>query len=180
MTKILDSLRHGPASGAEIDKLEALAGAPLPGDYRAFLKDHNGGRPIPDSFPLLYPDGQVGEAQLVCFFPLWASDCDDGGPNLIDWPLYCAWNSVHGDADDAEEWRQILGDAEETVLPIGHDGFGNYVLLSLSGAAAGGVAMIDHDGGGLFRLADSFAAFVEGLRPSQHGNDGWHWDDVEL
>ncbi|MEM9703404.1 MAG: SMI1/KNR4 family protein, partial [Planctomycetota bacterium] len=177
LAEIRDSLRHGPAAEAEISKLESLACARLPDDYRAFLMTHNGGRPIPDSFSFKSPDGQVGEAQAVCFFPLREGQCDDDGPNLIDWPLWCPWNDVR---DDSEEWYEILGDEKETVLPIGHDGFGNYLLLSLSGDAAGGVVLLDHDGGELFRLADGFDGFLEGLHPSRHGNDGWHWDDVSL
>ena len=176
MPKILDSLRRGPASDAEIRQLEALAGVSLPADYREFLKTHNGGRPVPDSFVLPYPNGEEGEAQLVCFFPLWDGACEDGGENLVDWPLHCAWEDLRDDL--AEFFGEIKIEPGGVLLPIGHDGFGNYVLLFLGGTEPDGVVMLDHDGGTFIRLADGFTKFLDGLHPSRHGNDGWHWADV--
>ena len=159
-------------------KLERLAGVSLPSDYRSFLTTHNGGRPEPDCFVLPYPNGVVGEAQLVCFFPLRDESCDGRGPNLIDWPLYCAWNDLREDLE--EIYAEVEIEPGGVLLPIGHDGFGNYVMLFLGGTEPDGVVMLDHDGGTLFRLANSFTEFVDGLHPSRHGNDGWHWDDVPL
>ena len=56
MGDITDSQRFGPATDADVRELEVSVG-PLPADYRAFLLEHNGGRPEPDEFAISDVEG---------------------------------------------------------------------------------------------------------------------------
>lgn len=50
MTRIIDS--NGPLSFEQIEKFESKHGISLSEQYRGFLHEYNGGRPIPKMFKI--------------------------------------------------------------------------------------------------------------------------------
>jgi hypothetical protein len=54
-----------PVTDAELAAFESDQGVLLPEDYRAFLKQWNGGRPVPDGFRI--PDSREGSLFDVLF-----------------------------------------------------------------------------------------------------------------
>ena len=132
--------------------LESRIGCGLPEDYREFLMLHNGGRPIERGFQFVMRNGKHSNS-------------------VIDWFL-----SLHdGEASNLESCLENLEDRiPPDVLPIARDPFGNVVLIGLRGGARGKVYFWDHeeepdsqpDWSNIDRIADSFDAFMSGLKPS--------------
>ena len=113
---------HGPKlNSTDIKAFETFVGHRLPARYRSFLLKYNGGRP--DLRDYRNEDGSG--ASIERFFSI--SDSDG---NLFD------------------EYRRSASDhiLPAHVIPIGDDGGGNWICLSLDGANAGSTYFWDHDG----------------------------------
>ncbi len=143
---------RGKLTDAQLSALEKVALGRLPPDYRAFLRDCNGGQP---SEPCLVavpglPGG--GEADVQLFYgwetPLRTSD--------LRWAL------------DAYIGRIPVGS-----MPIACDSGGGVFCIILKGPAAGSVVFCDMgnlaynpDGaGGIHHIAATFRGFVTALAP---------------
>lgn len=66
---IHDSNKYGKLTERRLAKLEKQLGVRLPDDYRAFMLEHNGGRPEPQGFAFRR-DGATEESLLECLFPI--------------------------------------------------------------------------------------------------------------
>ena len=162
MATIVESLKHGPASDEQIAALEAHIGFSLPEDYKAFARQHNGGRPEPDAFDFINEFEDQEEDIVFCFFPLRDIDCgemtDITMEDLADWPIHCAWDDLQND------YREIYEqDPEQQVLPIGTDGSSNYIAILLEGDGAGSIVFFEHEMARISPLAPDFDAFLEQL-----------------
>lgn len=166
MAKIADPQLSGPTDATQIAAFEKHIGHELPQEYREFLLNHNGGRPVPDAFTLT-ADGREPEEDLVmCFFPLRNLSLGavevKAMEELRTWPLHCAWDDLQNDLENLYETE-----LDPPILPIGTDGSGNYIGLVLSGDRAGAVVFLDHETAEDWTLAPSFNAFVDSLRPRE-------------
>jgi hypothetical protein len=144
-----------PVDDARIDALERSLGIMLPPDYRAFLKQHNGGRPDPRFFPVQgWPNRFPGRP-----------DQEYGGVHYfhgIDEPITSSnldWN-----------FRILRGRIPDELLPIAGDESGNEICLSMWGSNRGHVYIWDHDGehspptyANIYLIAKSFPEFLESL-----------------
>jgi ankyrin repeat protein len=105
-TVIRDSQRFGPASEDDIRAFERQYSMTLPSDYRAFLLEHNGGRPEPSTFDI------VNNASAVHYlYGLHA------GPNWASLP------------DTVDAFRDRM---PAELLPIGADPLGNQICLAVA------------------------------------------------
>ncbi len=105
MTTILDS-NNPPSDSNKINIFEQEHGISLPADYRAFLRLHNGGKPLPD----------------VVTIP----DCSQKA--IIDHFL-----GLGRESEDLEDWmNELREDMPQGFIPIGFDPGGNAILLDLS------------------------------------------------
>jgi hypothetical protein len=132
-----------------ITAVEARLGVTLPADYKAFLLKTNGLRPEPD---LCFAVPERGEVMLGCLYGLKPerTSCD-----------------LEHEQGVITHWTPLPAG----YVTIGEDPGGNAILLATSGENAGRVLFWDRvgfwvgeDGGNTFRVANSFAAFVESLR----------------
>ncbi|KZL15445.1 SMI1 / KNR4 family protein [Pseudovibrio axinellae] len=113
---------------AGLATLEKKLGLALPADYRSFLSQQNGGRPVPECFSFLDDDGPYSDSLVDWFLSVGTDDPSD----LLD---YCSMY--------VEDER-----VPSHMLPIAHDPFGNLILLSLSGDDAGAIYFWDHENEG--------------------------------
>jgi hypothetical protein len=142
---------HGPElSESDISDLEKRLSAMLPKDYRRFLLEFNGGRPVPDIVDI---DGLPGsEADVQAFFGI-----DDPVESYnIDWNL-----------------KTLAGRLEAGLLPIGCDSGGNVFCISLRKRDRGAVLYCDLQSvfadleakPDVYPVASDFETFLSGLRP---------------
>jgi hypothetical protein len=163
MAQIADPLPAGPTTDAQIEAFEAYIGHKLPADYRQFLLQHNGGHPEPDAFLLNTGCGEE-EDIVMCFFPM--RDLKLGNVSVEEleelrtWPLHCAWDDLQSDLENLYAEAEI----EESLLPTGTDGSGNYFCIVLDDARAGAVVFLDHETGETHPLAKDFTSFLGSLR----------------
>jgi hypothetical protein len=131
-----------PTKSKPLAELEKLIRADLPIDYCVFMSTFDGKLPEDRSFKLRRDDWRELNAL---------------------WPLKGRDGSVAGG------WG-LLTDTEAHLLVIGDDGGGNWICLDVRGPDRGKVFFIDHEHspgerGRVTRLADSFDAFMRGLKP---------------
>lgn len=132
--------RFDPVTEESILDLEEQVQGCLPPDYREFLLAHNGGSVEADVF---FISPAQGESSLTIFFGITSTKAR----NL--------WNN----ALDAYE------DMVRTFLPIGEDGAGDQVYLSLHPETYGQVSFRDHEIPApdcVFPIAASFTEFLHG------------------
>ena len=131
-----------PATDEQIAAFERIEGVTLPADYRQFLKTHNGGRPIPDCFPIGTDNGSL----LNTFFVLGEGE---------------------GETRDLQtECDRHRGRIPHTLMPIGCDAGGNIILLGVHGEHRGRVYFLDHmNPRPIYEIAPSFAAFLNSFEP---------------
>ena len=139
MAKAKPATKSKPQLLAELEK---VIGTDLPADYRAFMSTFDGKLPERRSFKV-------------------RRDYWDELSAL--WPLKGRHGSVAGG------WG-LLTDKEAHLLLIGDDGGGNWICLAVRGPERGKVFFVDHEyspgeRGRLAKLADSFDAFMRGLKP---------------
>jgi cell wall assembly regulator SMI1 len=110
---------YEPLSPSHLQEVESRLAIELPGDYRAFLLAHNGGRPVPDAFRL------SGRWEMVDrFLGIHEGEHD----NLLDYV------------------KAYEGRLPPELLPIAHDAFGNLLCLAVRSPEHGGVYFWDHEG----------------------------------
>ena len=160
MAKIADSRPTGSTTERQIASFEKYIGFSLPADYRRFLLEHNGGRPVPDAF-MIRNDRRKEEDIVHCFFPLRSRSLGHvEGDELREWPLHCAWDDLQNDLKNLYE-----KELDPPLLPIGTDGSGNYISLVLAGDKAGAVVFLEHELAEDQPLASSFTKFLDSLKP---------------
>jgi SMI1 / KNR4 family (SUKH-1) len=104
-----------PVQDVDLKKIEFRLGYPLPPEYRNFILQHNGGRPVPHRFST--KDGKI-ESGVKTFFPV-----ADAGDNLLS------------EIDDIT----LTGTIPRNLFPIAIDPIENRLLLSGAGDDAGSV-----------------------------------------
>ena len=165
MARIINPLPAGPTSEVEIGRFEEHIGHRLPDDYRAFLLEHNGGRPDPDAFTLMMDDAEE-ENIVMCFFPM--RDISVGTveveefEELRSWPVHCAWDDLQDDLVNLYE-----KELDEPLLPIGTDGSSNYFCIVLTGDGRGRIVFLESEMAETTVLAESFSDFLATLRPRE-------------
>lgn len=144
-----------PTSEDEVARFEAALGAPLPASYRAFLLVNNGGRSDLEQFAVRWrvPPHRRPETTEVL-------------ENFL---------SLGVGVLELRDTRRALSDRfPPGMLSIAEDPFGNQILLGLTGEHRGRVYFWIHDlrpeideadPATLGEVADSFDAFLAGLRP---------------
>jgi hypothetical protein len=131
-----------PATDEQIAEFERSEGVTLPADFRKFLQTFNGGRPIPDSFPIGADNGSL----LNTFFQL-----GEGEGEMNDLQTMC------------DEYH---GRIPPTMMPIGCDAGGNLILLGVHGDPRGRVYFLDQmNPRPIFELSPSFEAFLNSFEP---------------
>jgi hypothetical protein len=139
---------NGTVSDARMAAFETRLGVPLPADYRAFLRDTNGGVPRRTTFAFV--EGRTRtESTLRYFYGLDLNRYDD-----IEHKLSMFEGRVPGE-----------------TLPIAGDPLGNLVCLVIRGKNVGQVLFWDHEKESsgrptyrnMYKIADSFAALIEHL-----------------
>ena len=142
-----------PITDEHLDEVEAHFELTLPADYRAFLLETNGGRPVNDRFTY---QGRSGPkpAELLGLYGVGRAGLVDG-----------SFNDLVGANLDRPSGLPpgclFVGEGE-TSLNYGK------VVLACAGDAAGKVFYrpdTDDDKPTLYDVADSFAAFLDGLKP---------------
>ncbi len=124
MTEILESRRFGPVSDAQIVELEGTLGYGLPQDYRAFLLEHNGGKPGADTIDFE----------------------DERGPSSSDVNYLFGVHRGEYYASLPKRMEMFRGRIPAGFLPIGDDSGGNLWVLELEGPGRGRVYFWDHEG----------------------------------
>jgi len=137
-----------PLSEERLRQFEEELGTTLPGEYRAFLQQHNGGTPRPAGFWVIEP---VWKSHVARFYGL------GDGPESLERHL------------DRAETR-----VPSYLLAIGEDAKGNFLGVGLRSSEKGTVYLLDNEihgyaddpesDQGIVKLNESFQAFLEGLQ----------------
>lgn len=136
-------------SPEDIRRIESLTGISIPDEYRAFLLKHNGGRPIPNTFPIEgLENNPFGDIQVFFGIDDPVESCN----------VY--WNyEVH------------KGRIPSNLLPIACDDGGDLICVSLFGEDAGALLFWDRHTEprqpsyeNVYRIAASFSEFIDGIR----------------
>jgi hypothetical protein len=145
--QIVDKLSSSGATAPQIEDLEGKVGATVPLDYRRFLAESNGGRPLPSAF-----EGPNGDGSVVnWFFTLNREE-----------QTYFILRRI-------EVYQDRL---PPKLLPIASDPFGNLVLLDLGTKSVGSIYFWDHENENpdgdpwwenIAYIAPSFTDFVNNL-----------------
>jgi cell wall assembly regulator SMI1 len=141
-----------PASPEAIAGVEARLGVALPGDYKAFLEQQNGGKPRQN---LLEGGDDIGGAAVRYFYSAGSNDDEY--------------------VDDLESAASLYRGPEHQLdpsfLPIGEDDFGNLTCLKVGGEDYGAVYIWDHEEAdkdeAYTRVTDSFNEFFKRLRAKE-------------
>ena len=140
-----------PASAEAIEHVERRLDVVLPEDYKRFLRRQNGGYLEPNAHE---QGGGVSVRYLYGAGPT-------GDEHLDDLESVARLYSPEGEADD---------ELAPGFLPIGEDDGGNLICLKVAGEDYGAVYFWEHEvlpeGDAYARIADSFEAFFDGLRPA--------------
>lgn len=126
---------------ANIDQLEIDLKFKLPTEYRDFVLEFNGGKPIPNKFKI----SESQEESRVSFFYGISTDKDF---NILR--NFALFENVY----------------MEKYLPIGEDPGGDLICLDVSGENEGKIYFWDHEvapPNNLYLVANSFTEFLEKL-----------------
>ena len=111
-----------PLTERDIAAIEREFGVSLPGDYRAFLRKHNGGSPSPDAFPI-FRDSADTHGILNRFLGI-----------------------SPGDYDDMLAVRKVFQErVPPDLLPIACDPGGNLICLAVAGTNRRRIYFWDHE-----------------------------------
>lgn len=137
-----------PLNLAEVDSFEKRIGFPLPGDYRDFLQQTNGGVPR-EECGFFYIQSMDWWNQIRTFYSL-------RNPEVVIDELEHVLNRLH--EQHPEHFDRSFG-----KLPIAADDFGNKIYIWLAGPERGSVYfwMQDADDDEDDRLDSSFGAFFQ-------------------
>ncbi|MCE3200953.1 SMI1/KNR4 family protein [Paenibacillus sonchi] len=141
MTRFTET--NGPLSMEQIEKFESKHGISLPDQYKGFLQEFNGGRPVPKMFKI----------------------SDEQGPDIVR--LFFGIGDMYGNLDEnikIYEDRLPIG-----FVPIGNDPGGNVICIGTDEEFAGKIYFWDHeeepedpdDMSNVYLLANSFSDFLE-------------------
>lgn len=152
----------------KIKQVEEELGCPLPGDYRAFLRKHNGGDCVPGYFHTTHDRRRYGH-HIVTFLHI---DANGSRPNQ-DAELHSLSRVRH-------TYEVAYRVFPKDWLPIGMDGTDNFVLMRLAGRSAGRIGFLyvgeefpnPESDNPVHKVAKSFDEFIERLSPTED-------DDVE-
>ena len=135
-------------TNADISTFEKLIHGTLPQDYKAFLKNENGGRPKPNLFRFTTRAGREENSTVHYFFGLHEGRV---GSLKNDFEIY-------------------KGRIPSDCLPIATDPFGNVIMLGITHQNLGRVYFWDHEKeteppseGNISPIAHSFSEFVDKL-----------------
>ncbi|RCV85961.1 SMI1/KNR4 family protein [Billgrantia montanilacus] len=143
---------YGASAPNDIEMLEKKLCAELPKEYREFLKENNGGVPVPGFFD---------------FF-----DKNKGAEDTSDVNRFLSVGvKQYG---SIEKYLEVYsGRVPAEYLPIAHDSGGNLILIKLLGSVVGGVFFWDHEyeadigvGPGeanIYYISKNFDEFLNGL-----------------
>jgi cell wall assembly regulator SMI1 len=137
-------------SSEDIDAVEQRLGIKLPGDYRAWLLKHNGGRPEPAGFRYKLKTGLYTDSAVAWFLAI-----HDGR---------------FSNFERETRWRKAQNRLPGELVAIARDPFGNLICMSFGGADKGKIYFWDHEEEGpepsydnCHLIADSLQEFLEGL-----------------
>lgn len=143
-----------PASDEDIARMEQVLGAPLPADYIASLKIHNGERAGP-AFGLFRGDEYLPVDSVLSNWACWKELCDKG---VFD------ENSSDGGSTVSSLWWHT------GWIPFSHDGSGNFLCVDTApgrDGAGGQIIQMWHDDDGRPVVAADFGSwfseYVDGL-----------------
>jgi hypothetical protein len=143
--KIINAHPYGFVSSKAIEEFERRINKNLTQDYRAFLLEYNGGRPMPSFF--------------------WIKPKEDGSAVYQFYGLHDGPKHLSIDTCISQESYGI----PSSMLPIGDDGLGNFICIGISPINQGKIYFLDHDlhpyqfpdsPKGIKKLADSFNGFL--------------------
>jgi hypothetical protein len=117
MTRFTFGHPHPPVPAGDIEGFEQEIGHTLPGDYRSFLAETNGGcHPQPYIFPIYGEPGVSADNESVLQ----------------------AFHGLNADVYELRNARDVLRPfLPANVIPIGEDPGGNAICLRLSGERVG-------------------------------------------
>ena len=146
---IEDSNKYGEIDLALLESFEKRIGAKLPGQYREFLKCHNGGKPEPSDFVI---SRKKGEDSIQQFY------------GLNYGPTYQRLNELY---------ELYVDRIPNYVIPIGSDDGGNNICIGIIGKNRGKVFFSKYyieSGilkrilfGGVTLISESFTEFLDSL-----------------
>ena len=136
---------HTAPDGREFARVERILKTRLPPGYASFIRTHNGGRPIPDSFPIRTLDTEGMVDKFLCILK-------DDPYDLIIWR--------------ARYYGRVPGE----LTPIALDPGGNLICLGIRSEYQGRVYFWDHENEAaesqqpwfqnVFLIADHFKEFI--------------------
>jgi hypothetical protein len=129
-----------PLSLERIAEVEAELGVVLPDEYRAFLRELNGGSPVPDTVAAEGAPEMPTDVQV-----LFGIGRDIATSNLQWYP------------------QEVPDAVPDGCLPIGCDSFGNLFCLKRDGSIV--YVELDRNNGGIYFVAASFGDFLRKLTP---------------
>ena len=140
---------HGALSEDRLVRFENQFGLLLPADYRDFLLEYNGGRPVPAFFWIKH---QQDGTTVHQFYGLY----DQLIPSSLETHLGTSRRGI-----------------PTALMPIGDDGIGNLICIGLGWIEFGRIYFLDHDlhrpelpesWDGITRLANTFGEFLASLQ----------------
>jgi hypothetical protein len=160
MTNIGDSNLFGKLDSQELKAFEEQHGVTLPGDYKSFLKKHNGGSPEPAIEPVIGTPVQ------------WLYGLHRGEN----------WASLYWLVETV-----LHNHLPDNLLPIAHDPGGNLFILSLREVDHGHIYFWDHESETetdplkfyrkLKFVAESFTIFIDSLEDHVHEGFDHHEEE---
>ena len=126
----------------DLHALEEHVMLPLPTDFRAFVREHNGALPKPNAISL-----------------------SGGWEVLVNHLLRIESTAV----DNLRACATALWQEHRAMklLPFANDPFGNLFCFEYSGREVTGVVFWDHENGASSRVGSTFSEFVEALREGE-------------
>ena len=139
----------GPLTEGQLAQAESTLGIVLADDYRAFMLEHNGGRPEPDGFAIAWRSGQKAAAA--------------GASSMVSW-----FFSIHdGRHENLLRMNQItfVGRLPKGTIAIGRDPGSNLLLLRCDDSPQRGEVLywlmeMESRGDNLGLVATSFDEFL--------------------
>ena len=122
-----------PLDESQLSKVEEHFGLSLPEDYKKSLVECNRGKPTLERFDT--------ERQKEC---------------VLDYMINLEETVAIAQAISSEY-------GTDSLIPIGHDPFGNLIAFRIAGGQIGSVVLWDHEKGKSSKISGSFTEFLEKL-----------------
>jgi hypothetical protein len=155
--KIVDYHQYRSVTETELDEFEKRYCVSLTTDFRNFLLQYNGGRPIPSFF--------------------WVNIDGSDGSNVFQ--FYGVHHQHLPPSLETYLGEERYG-VSRTLLPIGDDGVGDLICMGIAIENLGKIYFLDHEihpyndpesAEGITILANSFSEFLASLTKSPDGDD---------